>query len=362
MWSVTSIVLEVPSGAWADAFSRKVLLCIGPALGALGFGLWVAAPSYWAFAAGFVLWGAKGAVVSGALEALVYEELKAFGAGSDFTRILGRAHAAGVVAVLLATVLAAPVFAAGGYAALGVASVGAGLAGAGVALLFPEHRLGDRDAADEDPGYLATLRGGLAEARSSVAVRRAVILVPAVVALWGALEEYTPLLAETVGVPAGAVPWWQAVIWVGVTGGGLVAGRAWGLARRGLGLLIGTAGLTLAVGAISGRPAGILLVALAFGELQVAGVVAETRLQHVVSDVSRATVTSLSSLGVDVVSIAVYATYGVIADLGGDAVAFALLSAPYLLVAGWVVSGRAESPRTADGPDDRATGPLRSRR
>ena len=51
LWSVTSIVLEVPSGAWADAVSRKALLCAGPLVGALGFGLWVAVPTYWAFAA-----------------------------------------------------------------------------------------------------------------------------------------------------------------------------------------------------------------------------------------------------------------------------------------------------------------------
>src|ERR687883_1973754 len=159
LWSVTSIVLEVPSGAWADAVSRKALLCVGPLVGALGFGLWVAAPSYWAFAAGFVLWGAKGALVSGSLEALVFEELEAAGAAPDFAGLLGRAHAAGVVAVLLATLLAAPVFDMGGYGALGIASVAAGVVGAGVALLFPEHRGRVPDA--DEPRYLAMLRAGI---------------------------------------------------------------------------------------------------------------------------------------------------------------------------------------------------------
>ena len=47
IWSVSSLVLEVPSGAWADATSRRRLLVIGPLLTAVTFGLWVAAPGYW---------------------------------------------------------------------------------------------------------------------------------------------------------------------------------------------------------------------------------------------------------------------------------------------------------------------------
>ena len=51
LWSVTGILLEVPSGAWADAVSRRLLLWLGPLLTAAGFALWVLVPSYWAFAA-----------------------------------------------------------------------------------------------------------------------------------------------------------------------------------------------------------------------------------------------------------------------------------------------------------------------
>jgi hypothetical protein len=71
LWSGTGILLEVPSGVLADAVSRRLLLVVGPLCAAAGFGLWAAAPSYWAFAGGFVLWGAKGTFLSGALEALV---------------------------------------------------------------------------------------------------------------------------------------------------------------------------------------------------------------------------------------------------------------------------------------------------
>jgi MFS family permease len=67
IWSVSSMVFEVPLGAWADATSRRRLLIIGPLLTALAFALWVAFASFWVFALGFVLWGLKSALTSGAL-------------------------------------------------------------------------------------------------------------------------------------------------------------------------------------------------------------------------------------------------------------------------------------------------------
>ena len=144
IWSLTGMVLEVPSGAWADAVSRRLLLRVAPLLAAAGFALWVAVPSYWAFAAGFVLWGARGALVSGALEALVYEEMDRLGDGGRYAILMGRAMSVGLAATAAAIALAVPVFAAGGYPAVGVASVLACLCCAATGLAFPEHRSAGR--------------------------------------------------------------------------------------------------------------------------------------------------------------------------------------------------------------------------
>src|SRR5690606_3866281 len=79
IWSVASLALEIPSGVLADLVPRRSLLVAGPLLAAIGYALWVAIPSFASFAAGFVLWGAHSALQSGALEALVYEELDRHG-------------------------------------------------------------------------------------------------------------------------------------------------------------------------------------------------------------------------------------------------------------------------------------------
>ncbi|MEU0115308.1 MFS transporter [Streptomyces bobili] len=332
LWSATGVLLEVPSGAWADAVSRRLLLWLGPLLGAAGFALWVLVPSYWAFAAGFVLWGARGALGSGALEALVHEELERLGAADRYARIMGRAQAAGQVAVMTAMALAGPVFAAYGYPAVGAASVLACLLCAATATRFPEHR-GPETAVPDGEGWAATLRAGLGEARRDRSVRGALLLVPAVAAVWGALDEYTPLLARDTGATDATIPYLLVMIWAGVTAGSLLAGPAEHLGRRGFAALLTASALALAAGAGAGTPAGLALVAVAFGGFQLATVLADARLQQRIEGTGRATLTSVAGLGTELATITVYGTYAQLASTATHGTAFALLAVPCLLVA-----------------------------
>lgn len=330
LWSLTGVLLEVPSGAWADAVSRRLLLWLGPLLTAAGFALWVIVPSYGAFALGFVLWGARGALGSGALEALVYDELDRLGAAGRYARVMGRARAAGLVGVMAAMAAAGPVFAWGGYPAVGAASVLACLLTAATATRFPEHR---RPAQEGDDGWAAALRSGLAAARGDRTLRAAVLLVPAVGAVWGALDEYTPLLVRETGVADAFVPYLLLLIWTGATAGGLLAGPAERLGTRGLAALLTGAALALAAGALSGRPAGLVLVAVAFGGFQLATVLADARLQHRIEDTGRATLTSVAGLGTELGTVAVYGAYALLGGGAAHGTVFAVLAVPYLVTA-----------------------------
>ncbi|GGY11182.1 MFS transporter [Streptomyces djakartensis] len=342
LWSITSVVLEVPSGAWADAVSRRRLLWTGPLLTAAGFALWVVLPSYGAFAIGFVLWGAGGALGSGALEALVYDELDRLGAAGRYARVMGRARAARLLGTVAATGLAGPVLAEGGYAAVGAASFLACVLTAVTATRFPEHRARPETAR---PGWATTLRTGLAEVRGDRSVRGALLLVPAVAAVWGALDEYTPLLVRDTGVAEATVPYLIMAIWAGVTVGSLLAGPAERLGTRGLAALIAGAALALAVGAVSRSLAGIALLSLAFAGFQLAEVLADARLQHRVEESRRATLTSVASL---VTELATVATFGVYALLGRGmphSTVFAVLAVPYLVTALALARARAATAR-----------------
>jgi MFS family permease len=329
LWSVTALVLEVPSGAWADAVSRRLLLWLGPLLTAAGFALWVFFPSYPAFALGFVLWGAGEALGSGALEALVHEELDRLGAADRYARVMGRARAAGLLGVMAAMGLAGPVLAFGGYPAVGAASVAALLLAAATATRFPEHR---RPARGGD-GWAATLRAGLARARADRSVCGALLLVPAVTAVWGTLDEYTPLLARETGVPDDKVPYVLLVIWTAATAGGLLAGAGERLAGPGPAVLLAGSALALAAGAATGTPAGLLLVALAFGGFQLASVLADARLQQRIDDTGRATLTSVAGLGTGVATVALYGSYAALASANGHGTAFTWFALPYVVTA-----------------------------
>ncbi|MET8086055.1 MFS transporter [Micromonospora sp. NPDC005237] len=370
IWSAAGILFEVPSGAWADAVSRRLLLRLAPLVTAAGYALWVLIPSYPAFAVGFLLWGAGGALVSGALEALVWTELDRLGAVGRYARVLGRARTAGVLGVVVTGVLAGPVLAIGGYPAVGAASVLACLLAAAVAARFPEHRpppgaspsppahdppppaydpavavppvaalRGDHppeSATPDDDGDLTwwdTLRAGVTQVRSRPPVRAAVLLVAVVAADWGALDEYTPLLAVDTGVGAQAVPLLLLLLWAGVTVGGLLAPAGERLGHRGYAVLLGLVAVALAGGALVRHPAGFVLLAVAFGAAQLATVLADARLQARITGTSRATVTSLAGMATDLLIIGTYAGYGLVATAAGNAVAFAAAAGAYLVVA-----------------------------
>ncbi len=341
IWSVTAIVLEVPSGAWADAVSRRLLLCLAPLLTGACFALWVLAGSWWAFALGFVLWGAGGALGSGAMEALVHTELDRLGAAGRYARTMGRGRTAGVLGVLASLVLAGPVLAAGGYRAVGAASVLSAVLAAAVATRFPEHRPAVPADGPAGPGWWTGLRAGLAEARADRRVRAAVLLVPAVTAVWGTLDEYAPLLARDTGVAASRVPLLLLPVWLGMTVGGLLAPAAERLTTRGYAALLALAAVALAAGAAVRHPVGFLLLGVAFCALQLATVLADARLQDRITGPGRATVTSVAGMGTDLAAMVVYAGYALVAATGGHPVAFVAAAVPYLLLAGVLaVSGR----------------------
>ncbi|GAB3481526.1 MFS transporter [Nocardiopsis coralliicola] len=368
LWSVTGVLFEVPSGLLADALPRRLLLAVAPLFTASGFALWILAPGYAAFAAGFVLWSAGLALVSGTLQALVYDELAAVGATAAYPRLIGRSRALGSIAAVAATALAGPVQAAGGSAAVGAASVLAVLAAAPVALLFPRapRADGSRPRRQRRRGRQAVrtaLRGALARcaaiaaaARSSLgtalrdvrgtpAVRRPLLAMALLLGL-SSFDEYIPLLAESAagGLPGGGSAALVPLLVLPATA--LAAAGEWWAhrGRRWTAPALAAAAVLLAAGALAGHPAGMLAVGAAFGVLAWASVGAETRLQEAADGRARATVLSVGGSAAEGVALAVFGGYALGSAVAGPAVLFAA-AAPLLLVA-----AAAAVPRTSAAP------------
>jgi MFS family permease len=318
----------VPSGALADSWSRKRLYALGEFLTAAGFALWVIWPSYPGFALGFVLWGVGGSLGSGALEALLYEELAAEGRSGDYARIAGRSGTIEILAVLAATLLAAPAWQTGGYLLVGAASVAVKMLGGLLALRLPENRADDGDE-DGEAGYLASLRGGVREVVRSRPLARAV-LIAALVPGFSALDEYLPLLAREMGAATEAVPLLYAVTALAMAGGSALAGRYAALGPRALPAALTAAAVLLAGGALMPHVAGMIAVSAAFGLMEFSTVVAETRLQDTITGRARSTVLSVAGFTSEVFAVGLYAYFVLPAALP---VLFALCAVPMLLTA-----------------------------
>lgn len=325
LWSAVGLVAEVPSGVLADRFSRRYSLVAGGVLQAFGYVLWIALPGFPAFAAGFVLWGLGGALISGAFEALLYDGLADVDADAHYPQVLGWVSAAGLLAQLPSAATATVLFSLGGYDLVGWVSIGTCLAAAVVASRMPEppRARGDDDA----DGYLTILRAGLAEVTARPAVRGAVLAVALLTSL-DALEEYFPLLAQDWGVPTAAAP--LAMLGIPLAGavGAALGGPASRLHPSGLAVVLGVAVFALGAAGLVRHPAGLAGVALYYGLYRLVLVVADTRLQQQIDGSARATVTSVAGMGSEVMAFVLFAGWA----LGGLAlvVALMLVAAPVL--------------------------------
>ena len=385
IWSVVSFVFEVPSGAWADAWSRRRLYALGAFLTAAGFASWTFWPTYAGFALGFLLWGLGGALSSGTLEALLYDQL---GDSAAYARVAGRGGTVAILAMLAATVLASPAFTLGGYLLVGVFSVAVPTVGGFLALGFHEgpaeetgpgdgkepprtpsavtpvdiatimsvagdaellheaHRSADGHTPDEprsagesqatggaqQRGYFATLRMGVGEVVGSRRVAWAV-LVAALVPGFTALDEYLPLLSRSAGAPTAVVPLMYALPALAMAGGSALAGRWPAITAPRLAAALATAAVLLAGGALSGRLAGMVPIALAFGILQFAIIVTETRLQESITGAARATVLSVAGFASEVFAVLLYAVFGAGAGFASVSTLFAWCALPLLATA-----------------------------
>lgn len=95
-------VLEVPTGAVADYFGRKVSIVLGALIFAIGMLVYPSAPRFEVFLLAEFILAAGVALLSGAGEALLYDNLKVLGKETESKKIFGQAHAVIMAAMLIA--------------------------------------------------------------------------------------------------------------------------------------------------------------------------------------------------------------------------------------------------------------------
>jgi|GEM_PF-3053049 len=89
IWCATVILLEIPTGAFADRWNRQYILIIGLISKALCFFIWLYAKNLILFGIGFIFWGIQETFTSGTLESLLYDNLKTAKIVDQYEKIAG---------------------------------------------------------------------------------------------------------------------------------------------------------------------------------------------------------------------------------------------------------------------------------
>lgn len=105
IYAAVIIFLEVPSGVWADRFSRSSLIKLSALLNFINAVVLVYAFGFGAFTVAITLSGIYGALSSGSVNALLYDSLKELDRTERFEGIVGRIKAIRYISGLLAALI-----------------------------------------------------------------------------------------------------------------------------------------------------------------------------------------------------------------------------------------------------------------
>lgn len=90
MYSVSIVVLEVPSGYLGDIWGRKATMVLGSILGFVGFALYCTATGFWTFLACEMILGAGQSFISGSDSAMLYDSLQAAKREEEYLKYEGK--------------------------------------------------------------------------------------------------------------------------------------------------------------------------------------------------------------------------------------------------------------------------------
>lgn len=342
-WAAVAMIAEVPSGALADHWSRQKLLVIAPLIKVLCFIVWYwAEGNFYVYALGFLFWGVSESFVSGTTEALLYDHLVFFNKRDDYERVLGRKKFYYYLALMSATVT-------GGVIAhyqmnvtllLSVMPLLLSTFFASRIIEVPKAEVTPENV-DEPTGeirYSDYFKIAFREIRSNRALRY--ILIYALgISIFGDLEEFDQLYYELVNLPI----WAFGVV---ASIGALLSALSSRLGHRfkdrpGVHylLLLLSAGCLWVAGSFPAMPSIALLI-LSYVCVEPLMILIESRLQHSIRSVSRATITSVNTFLICLVGILTTPIYGLISKIWNFQSIYVYSSVYLALLTAWVFRNR----------------------
>lgn len=188
------VLAEVPTGAVADRWGRKVSLLLGCLLYSVGIFFFGIAETFPLLMLSYLVWAVSMTLSSGADTALAYESLAAIGREDEFRKVIGRAQAAGIAASLVGLLLGAPLAEATSLTVPIFAGAAVGLLTALVVLTLREP---PRHEEHEQLPYVRIIAGAARYALGHPSLRAMIALLSAVtVAFMSSIIFIQPFLVE----------------------------------------------------------------------------------------------------------------------------------------------------------------------
>jgi MFS family permease len=160
------VFAEVPTGAVADRYGRRISLVLASAILAVSMYVYGVADNYALILVSNLAWALAFTFRSGADTAMLYDSLSALGRAGEFQRIIGRLSPLRSAAALGGLLLGAPIAAATSYSFAIVLTAAIVAAAIGVAFFMHEEpREGVAESAENVPkrSYVGTLSAGIRE-------------------------------------------------------------------------------------------------------------------------------------------------------------------------------------------------------
>jgi MFS transporter, DHA3 family, tetracycline resistance protein len=214
---LTCFVFQVPTGVWADTFSRRWAVSVGCALVGAGFILEGLVPQFTAIAIAQVIWGIGAVLSDGADDAWITDEVGEDRAGRLFLRGSQLGQGAGLVGIFIGVGLAS--------VRLNLPIVVGGLLYGllGVYLLWAMTETGYKAIPLEKRGSFAGMVGGVRSSLAIVRSRPLIMLILAITVVWGLSGEGIDRLNQVHFLKDVRLPTFgglSPVLWFGVISGG----------------------------------------------------------------------------------------------------------------------------------------------
>jgi DHA3 family tetracycline resistance protein-like MFS transporter len=229
---LTCLVFQVPTGLFADAFSRRWAVSVGIALAGAGFIIEGSIPQFASILVAQVVWGIGATLSSGAEDAWITDEIGQERAGPLFLRASQVGSATSLIGIGVGVGLASI------RLNLPIVIGGALLVALGVYLFFAMTEVGYSVVRSEPTGSLAGMAAGARSSIASLRGRPLIVTILAITVVLGLSGEGVARLWQVhflrdIGLPsfAGLSP----VLWFGLISGGsslIEIGVTWVIRRK----------------------------------------------------------------------------------------------------------------------------------